>query len=155
MNTDIKSFVLLKYEILTSNQNTWDRCCETYPESVKSKWAWRCAADVEHLAKGYKEAEECIRVAKLCRDGLATKEELNKVWDATHATTHATRAAYAATFAGAAYAATFAGAASAAYAAYYAAYATYAGQRDEKWKLYISWLIEELSEYEANQPITA
>ena len=76
---DIKSFVLLKYEIITSDQSTWDRL-EKYPDSVKSKWAWRCAADVEHLAQGYPEAEECIRVAKAYRDGKATKEELNGAW---------------------------------------------------------------------------
>ena len=146
MNNDTKSFVLLKYEILTSNQNTW-HLCKTYPESVKSKWAWRCAADVEHLAKGHKEAEECIRVAKLYRDGLATKEELNKAWNA--ATWHAAHATYATH---AAYAATHATthATRAAYAAYYATHAA-SSQRDGKWKLYISWLIEELCEYESKQ----
>ena len=169
-NPDIKSFVLLKYEILTSNSSTWD-LCETYPPEVRSKWAWRCAADVEHLAKGHKEAEECIRVAKLYRDGLATKEELNKAWNAVPyaangAGAYAVRgaaSAHSATYRGSAYsayathayyAATYAASgANSAHAAYYATYyaAYYAGQRDEKWKLYISWLIEELCEYESKQ----
>ena len=84
INSDIKTFVLLKYKILTSDSSTW-HLCDTYPESVRKSWAWRCASDVEDLAKGHKKAEECIRIAKLYRDGLATEEELDKAWIMFHA----------------------------------------------------------------------
>ena len=132
---DIKSFVLLKYEIITSDRSTWPRL-EKYPESVKIKWAWRCVADVEHLAKGHPAAEECIRVAKQYRDGLATKEELDKAWQAVPF--------------GDTYAAYYAGGDEVVYAAFYASETTYI-KCEEKWKLYIDWLIEELCEYEAKQ----
>jgi len=146
-DNDIKTFVLLKYEILTSDSDTWNRCEATYPDSVKQKWAWRCAADVEHLAtKGHHpEAEECIRIAKLYRDGKATIKELDKAWldvplfGAAYYATCAACAAYNA--AKAAYAASSADAA-------FATTSTF--EREEKWKLYIGWLIEELCEYESN-----
>jgi len=144
---DIKTFVLLKYEILTSDRNTW-HLCNTYPPEVNSKWAWRCAGDVEHLAKGHKEAEECIRVAKLYQDGLATKEELKRAWTSFTAATASYHAAYYAYYAAtAAYYAATADYAATAEAAYYAAY--YAATEGEKWNLYISWLIEELCIYES------
>jgi len=139
---DIKTFVLLKYEILTSDSNTW-HLCDTYPEEVRTKWAWRCANDVEHLAKGNKRAEECIRISKLYRDGLATKEELNKAWDAAHATAAAANAMAVVRAADCA--------ASAANAAYYAAAAAATAARKEKWNLYIEWLIEELCNYEKSK----
>ena len=142
ITNNIKSFVLLKYEIITSDSDTWD-LCEKYPAEVKSRWAWRCAEDVEHLAKGYPKAEECIRIAKLYRDGLATKEELDRAWNDSSAITYATTAYYAGNAASAA-------ASAAAYAAYYAAYHATA-KREEKWKLYIGWLIQELCEWESKQ----
>jgi len=184
MNDDIKTFVLLKYEILTSDYDTWDRCEPTYPAEVKTKWAWRCAADVEHIAKGYPEAEECIRVAKLCRDGKATIKELNKAWRGIkntipaghHYATYATGASLAAANnhyygvggvqrAGTSYATHTAAhrtAASYAVAAYCDATAAYCdaayaldaycdvtvADQEEKWKLYIGWLFEELCAYE-------
>jgi len=158
MDNDIETFVRLKYEILTSDSDTWERCEASYPGSVKKKWAARCAADVEHLVKGYPKAEKCIKIAKLYRDGKATITELKKAWhDVPVATNHAAEAA-----AHAAYSTYHA-----AYSTYhhtaatYATYATYAADdatsaaddatgavREEKWKLYIGWLIEELCEYE-------
>jgi len=131
-----KVFVRLRYSIPTDFSD-WKRCEATYPESVKSKWAWRCAADVEHLAtKGHHpEAEECIRIAKLYRDGKATIKELDKAWrDVPYADT-------------ASYAASYAAASCATSASYHAA--TSAINREKKWKLYIKWLIEELCEYES------
>ena len=44
MINDIKSFVILKYPMITSDSNTWN-LCEKYPESVNKKWALRCARD--------------------------------------------------------------------------------------------------------------
>jgi len=113
-DNDIETFVRLKYEILTSapDSDTWKRCCDTYPASVKSKWAWRCAADVEHLAGGHPKAEKCIRIAKLYReDGAkATLEKLKKAWrevpySADYAGAYHAAAAYSATAAD--YAATY------------------------------------------------
>src|SRR5450631_3205799 len=114
---DIDSFVALKY--ILPNENNFQRdarfkCQElldTYPKEVVSNWAWRCAEDVEHLATT-KEAKELYRVARLVRAGKATKEELDKAWNAARAT----YAAYAT--------AAFAAYATAAFAAYHAARAT-------------------------------
>ena len=138
---DIKSFVLLKYSILTSDSSTW-HLCDTYPAEVTKAWAWRCAEDVEHLATT-KESKEVYRVARLYRDGLATKAELNEAYSAAVT-------APAAAFSGniAAYYAYHA----AYHAAYYAAYAAYhdvTEATEEKWKLYISWLVEELCKWES------
>jgi len=146
MNNELKTFVLLKYEILTSDTSTWERCEATYPVSVKSKWAWRCAADVEHLAKGHHtKQEECIRIAKLYRGGgKATIEELNKAWrEFPHSAGGRRRAAVAAYYA-------------VAITAYHATTITTTTasaiiNREEKWAMYIGWLIEELCEYEKNQ----
>ena len=145
---DIKSFVLLKYEMITSDSNTWSRL-EKYPESVKSKWAWRCAEDVEHHAEGYPEAEECIRVCKLHRDGKATEDELDVACQPFPLGDAFTAVMAARSTALAAYA-TRRGLA--AYAAYAATKAAPVGiNEEEKWKLYISWLIEELCDYENNK----
>jgi len=148
---DIKTFVLLKYKILTSDRNTW-HLCDTYPVEVNSKWAWRCAGDVEHLARGYLKAEKCVRIAKLYRDGKATKEELDKVWLAAYYAASTSSAYYAAT--ASAYSAAFAMAAFAVHAASNAFDAAIAAAYKEKWNLYIEWLIEELCEYEKNQSLT-
>jgi len=149
VDNELKTFVLLKYEILTSDSDTWKRCEDTYPESVKSNWAWRCAAEVEHLANGYPEAEEFIRIAKLYRDGKATMEELEKAWNKVQ---YAVDAAYYYEAAAAAYYAAdavyyYASSAARGVDAAYHCDATVAEQ-EEKWKLYISWLIEELCAYE-------
>jgi len=149
MDDENEVFVLLKYEILTSDTSTWKRCEATYPASVKKKWAWRCASDVEHLTKGYPEAEECIRIAKLYRDGAATIKELSKAWREVPCADAAYHAAFAAYYASAAaYYAGYhaAGVDLAAASAYYAA--AIDTEREEKWDLYIEWLIEELCEYE-------
>ena len=144
VDTDIKTFVALKYSILTSDESTW-HLCDTYPAEVRKLWAWRCAEDVEFLATT-KESKEVYRVARLYRDGLATKEELNKAYysyDAAYAAYYAAYAAYYAAYAAAAHTAY-----AYACAAYYATTAT---AKEEKWKLYISWLVEELCKYEEQQ----
>jgi len=150
---DIKSFVALKYSILTSDESTW-HLCDTYPAEVRKSWAWRCAEDVEHLATT-KESKELYRVARLYRDGLATEEELDKA-AANYAAYAYNAAAYAAHAAAYAAHAAYYAAANAAYAANRAAAnAAYAANRaatkEEKWKLYISWLVEELCKYEEQQ----
>lgn len=146
MQSDIKAFVLLKYKILTSDPDTWE-LCNTYPLEVKNKWAWRCAESVEHFAERYKSAEKLIRVSKSYRDGLATRAELE---NANICISHNhTAYSYAAT--SCYYAAISLHYSSVNVAAAVAGKAT----RDEKWKLYIEWLIEELCEYETNHIITA
>ena len=135
---DIKSFVLLKYKILTGDFTTW-HFCETYPAEVQKSWAWRCAEDVEHLATT-KESKELYRVARLYSDGLATKEELTAAYGAGyHSDTGAAhRAAY--------YAAISTDGMAASSCAYYAA-----STNTKKWSIYKSWLIEELCKYEEQQ----
>ena len=158
---DIKSFVLLKYPMITSDKSTWDRL-KTYPESVNKKWALRCARDVEHLDETGA-AKKCNDLNERYRAGeTAVLDELKKAANDAYAAyaAYAYAAAYSAYYA---YSATYhASTAYAAYTAYcaaydaaYAAYTAYAngyanGNRKEKWKLYISWLIEELCEYEIN-----
>ena len=142
---DIKSFVLLKYQVLTTDPSTW-YLCETYPLEVRKNWAWRCAEDIEHLDTR-KNEKEIYRVARLYRDGKATREEVNITKTANYAVyvaTLATDVTYATSAAD--------------YAADYASYlicaisptsknAIYAA----KWNLYIKWLIEELCKYEGLQ----
>jgi len=149
-NNELKTFVLLKYEILTSDSDTWERCESTYPVSVKSKWAVRCAADTEHLAKGHSKAEECIRITKLYRNGAATLEELNKLWNDLSLYNSTDVVAYHAAYAYY-YAINHAGHTHYAGAAYNAASAAFSAMQEEKWKLYIGWLIEELCEYESTK----
>lgn len=157
MDTQAKTVVLLKYEILTRDQSTW-KLCETYPIEVRSKWAWRCAVDVEHLVEGNQSAENLVRVAKEYHAGLATKEELDIARDSCVSSLDSPRSYWRA------------------HSTYYASlvdqvgnytsaihttnavfYATYGigvyglDRQDKKWKLYISWLIEELCEYESKQ----
>ena len=144
MNHDTESFVKLKYELITQDRNTW-HLCKTYPEEVRSKWAWRCAGDVEHIAVGHKEAEELIRVAKAYRDGLATKEELGAAYRDAYtatATYYAANATYYA--ANATYYAANAASNAASYAAQHSARYNYA----QSFNKYIGWLVEELCEYE-------
>ncbi len=155
MMKDISSFIRLKYEIITSNSDTW-HLCEIYPAEVRSKWAWRCASDVEYLTKGYPEAEECIRVAKKYREGLATKEELDAAgaggmkasWfdgcakDAVLAAINAVRFEHDNDGINAAFSAD---------AAAHAGRFKLGGAYATKWKLYIEWLIEELCEWELKQ----
>jgi hypothetical protein len=143
---DVNSFVKLKYEILTSDNNTW-HLCETYPHRVRVKWALRCVKDVMHLASHIPEVATCIETIEKWLDGKASDEEVKRAADA------AAYAAYAAAYA--AYAATYAG--DAAYAAYAAAFAASAysdtsyATNAAKWDLYIKWLIEELADWEMTQ----
>jgi hypothetical protein len=131
---EIELFVRLKYEIPIRFDLSSHSFFDAYPAEVNKKWAWRCVTDAEYLASGYPEAEECIRLAKAYRDGLATKDELAKAWLITSNP--------------------------GALSAYYTAIGDYgsganfaAGNRDPEnlWKLYIKWLIEELYEWEINQ----
>jgi len=162
---DIKTFVALKYQIITNKPDTWN-LCETYPLEVISAWAWRCAGDVEHFAKGYVDSEYCIEVAKSYRDGLIGSTALRNaaIENGTTDNVRAYNAAEAATYAAytaphrrkspvapldvytsmalgwrapAAYAATAAHAASLAH-----------DDTDDKWQLYVGWLIEELCKWE-------
>ena len=136
MNNDIKSFVLLKYPMITSDKSTW-HLCKKYPESVNKKWALRCARNVEHLDETGK-AKKCNDLNERYQAGeIAVLGELKK------AAAYTAYAAYAYYAYDAAYTA-----ADAAYTAYTVAAYTAYGNREEKWKLYISWLIEELCEYE-------
>ena len=139
---DIKSFVLLKYEMITSNSDTWDRA-EKYPESVNKRWALRCARDVEHLDVTSK-SKRCNDLTERYING-----EIEVLKELKEAAADAT--AYYATAYYAAYDAAYT--AYSAYTAYAYTYTAYysAADREEKWKLYISWLIEELCDWEGKQ----
>jgi hypothetical protein len=154
MSTDLKSFVRLKYQILTKDKSTW-YLCETYPKIVRIKWALRCARDVEHLTNKHPKVKACNDLLQVYIDKGMPEEmhvELKVAADAA-----AFAAAFAATYAtfAAAFAATYATYAAAINAATYATFAAafaasiHAAQA-VKWKQYIEWLIEELCEYEAN-----
>jgi hypothetical protein len=138
---DIKSFIVLKYQIFTEDRSTW-HLCETYPKIVRMKWALRCARDVEHLSSKYPKVKACNDLTqKYIDSGMpeSMHEELMKAGYAAYATDHAARAAHAATYADA-YGATAATAAAAA--------ARVARSGTAKWKQYIDWLVEELANYE-------
>jgi hypothetical protein len=149
VQNDIKSFVLLKYEILSSNSGTWD-LCKTYPIEVQRKWAWRCVEDAEYLVIGYPKSQECIRLAKAYRDGTATKEELDEAYDMAMQDSNIgfwiANSSYHAAHVSLAYHSNSAhGVCSVHYATIGVDYP------EEKWKLYIDWLIEELCEWELKQ----
>ena len=160
---DIKSFVILKYPMITNDKSTW-HLCEKYPESVNKRWALRCARDVEHLDETGK-AKKCNDLNERYQAGeIAVLGELKKAandayyaysaygayhaaYYATHAAYHAAHAAYHAAYHAAAHAGDIGDIT--AYTAYGAAYYA-ATDQEEKWTLYIQWLIEELCEYESS-----
>jgi hypothetical protein len=143
MNNEIKTFITLKYQILTQNTETW-YLSETYPKQAIINWAWRCAADVEYLARDRK-SRECIRVAKLFRKGEATKEELTDRWQQTsdqpalaHFYIYYTENNYTCVDA-----VDFASASK----------ENSGFVREDVWDQYIEWLIEELYKYECDRSI--
>ena len=136
-NNDIKSFIALKYQILTEDESTW-YLCETYPKIVRLKWALRCSRDVEHLAKEYPSVKKCNDLTqKYINAGMP--ESMHGDLDKSRRETSYV-----------AYTATAKAANHTINAAYYAAdSAAYANTT--KWKQYIDWLVEELCDYEASQ----
>lgn len=160
--TDTETLVKLKYQLITSNEESW-HLCKTYPAEVRSKWAWRCAEDVEHLADGHEAAMECIRVAKAFRDGLASEEELarcrNVCWDTHTPNCHIAYATAQAAYAAARCGTQAAYVPSATHAAAFATSATHGTTHGtthahaqaayaEKFNEYTQWLKEELIKYE-------
>lgn len=140
---DIRSFVLLKYKMITSNDNSWS-LAEAYPIEIRRNWAWRCAEDVEHLAKGNLYAEKLIAAAKDFRRGKISYDYLKNAWWNT--SNEAALAHY--------------------YiyhekdtvdihAVYFAVCAQNKSEEKDKiiWNKYIDWLIEELSEYESKRNV--
>lgn len=138
MDTNIKSFVLLKYEIISQERETW-HLCETYPVEARNKWARRCAEDVEYQVGKYSELKEYIRVAKAYKIEKSTVKDLEKI------TEIASKVGVFPTIMSAYYA-YISDDKFVVYAAYYAA-----NHDINKWNLYISWLIEELCNYESKQ----
>lgn len=74
MNSDIKTFVLLKYNI-TYDEVKLKSMIFSCPIEALTKTAWRIAKDVEYLANDAK-SKHCIKVAKL--HGL-TKNHLHEL----------------------------------------------------------------------------
>jgi hypothetical protein len=153
MAVEFSTFVALKYQLPTAdnfqrtNLSECQELLDTYPGEVVSNWSWRCAEDVEHLATT-PEAKEVYRIARLYRAGKATREELDMAWSAARAADY--YAAYFATYY-AARAAYYTGSTTTdAYVAFSATSGTFK-DRDIKWALYRTWLIEELSNYEGNR----
>jgi len=73
----------LKYQIPTIDRDDWN-FYDLMPSRIRCRQSWKYVTDIEHLtdiAKGCPDAEECIRIAKLYRDGEATMEELNTSWN--------------------------------------------------------------------------
>lgn len=148
---DIKSFVMIKYKIITSDTTTWD-ICDTYPDSVKINWAWRCAYDAEHLVIKLGDLT-LVDIAKKYKDGFATHGELMHARD--YKTTGYNHAAYAFF-----YAAICLESSTDNYTVCAVSNAAHALSGDpgfandkfeEKFDQYIKWLIEELCEYESKQ----
>lgn len=134
MHNDIKSFVLLKYKILTHDNETW-HLSDTYPIEVRNKWSQRCAEDVEHLSNNHT-VKTYINVSKQYKQGLVDFDKyiiaLNNL-NNDHMLSPVMSAYYAYVCSDK--------------VAVYAV--SYAASGDiNNWNLYISWLIEELCEYE-------
>jgi len=152
---DIRTFVALKYQLITRDLVTW-HINETYPPAVRSAWAWRCADDVRHFATENPAAKLCVDTAKRYRDGLTNKEDMES------SSNYSSKLVI---FGGTEY--------HAAYAAYYAALSSHNNTDNSNiwavvhaahamtksintrftthgiWELYISWLVEELCKWES------
>lgn len=150
MTKDIETFIRLKYKI-PEDYDQLHNAFDIYPAKVLYKLAERCAINVEHVAAGYSEAENCIHISKLYKNGNATKDELEAAvsavakakWSNDYKIEHPDCTE------------------SELYNANYAAFSWYnltdrplmvvhcAIMIDtENWGLYIKWLIEELCEWE-------
>lgn len=70
---DIETFVRLKYQILTSDESTW-HLCGTYPFRVQVKWFLRCieafGIDIEDVA-----SKNCVEIIKKWLDGKVIEQE--------------------------------------------------------------------------------
>jgi len=117
--SDIKA----KYEILTDDVMTWKKCEATYPLSVKQKWVERIVADLVTIKKPYSDVKRCCEIVNDCRNKLKVNDPL--VRDIPYSA----RAAY--------------------YASGAFIVSSLSNECEDKWNLYISWLIEELIAYEA------
>jgi hypothetical protein len=142
VDLDIKSFIHLKYQIITEDRSTW-YLCETYPKIVCMKWALRCARDVEHCASKYPRVKACNDLLQEYINNGMPKEMHDRLREVTSATVAGatTYAAYASYYAASPATAAYAVANAARYTASIIALAA-------KWSQYIEWLIEELCEYE-------
>jgi len=149
---EIETFVRLKYELpsedLSPSHINNHTVVASYPKEVKQKWAWRMAEEAECFHCGNPKIVECIKIAKLYRDGKATMKKLDKAWDDAQRT-YGDTAAYA-YYLAAQHNITY----------YYASMTAEAALNAHghnttdrwgvypEWKMYIGWLIEELCEYE-------
>jgi len=80
MNNELKTFVQLKYEILSlSDRKTW-HLVESYPAEVCKRWAWRCAADLKSTAQRDPVADKVIQIANLYQEKKATIKEMDETW---------------------------------------------------------------------------
>lgn len=77
MDKDTESFVRLKYEIITIDQNTWQKAKE-YPIEVRVKWAWRCLDDATPNAEGNADVLNTLELAKKCAKGECDIDEVRE-----------------------------------------------------------------------------
>jgi len=139
--SEIKNFVRLKYEIPTPDSESikWDECLNTYPDDVKKKWAWRCGRDIADFADKNLKSQERIRDAKSSYYIEATTmDELDKAWSKAQPLSGFYAAGYIAE--------------TKFYDDYQFNWDLYNSIREEKWKLYVKWLVEELDAH--RRPIT-
>jgi len=157
---DIKTFVALKYQIITAESRNPLTLCGTYPVEVRVAWSRRCAADVEHLSKGHISAERAIIASKKYKDGLINLDELEEYavrvssFGDSRAPYHAANSALHAAVSKEDVHVSFAAIASGQSVNSYAAvvHAVLAASLEEshgKWNLYTNWLFEELCKWES------
>jgi hypothetical protein len=118
MDTDIKSFVKLKYKIITGDdRSTWDNM---YPGDVYYRWIWRVTLDMEDAIKSIPTLHRCLMVAQQYIDRSARYEEVSQEWYALSDNDRDTLCG------------------------------SFEKADDEKRKVYINWMIEELCYWELN-----
>lgn len=148
-----KSFVTLKYSILSRDTDTW-YLAESYPGEVRERWAWRCALDAEYLAINCPIAQHCIHAAKLYKGRYILRDQLSAA--ATQMKTlksldsiDACNAGYAFYYASYYDVKSIDYAKYAVYTAFYAS--TYSPTHHSIFSKYVDWLVEELCIWEYEQ----
>lgn len=75
---DSRTFVKLKYQILTSDKTTW-HLCKTYPHRVLVKWAMRCIIGTPHPIFKNINTKIILNYARLWLDGRVSDEEIIEI----------------------------------------------------------------------------
>lgn len=147
-----KTLILLKYQIITPDIETW-HLCETYPIECLKRWTRKIVKETEHFVKGYRLLENFVQAAKDFDNGKITIDHLDLAWGSVSSTTNA-KAFYTALAFYTSVHPCYNFARNKPHTAYYSVMCHVDSDKSsESWKQYIEWLVEELYEYESTHAI--